>query len=161
MAWTALTLAAGWAILTAVIGAWLTVIGDWYYALSKPGWKPPDWAFGPVWTTIFILASVAFYQAWVRSETGHTLLLAAYIVNGALNIFWNVLFFTWRRPDWALIETGFLWLSIIAMMAALAAMLPWTAALLVPYLVWVSIAWLLNLRIVQLNNFGATAEEDG
>jgi tryptophan-rich sensory protein len=157
MNWLGLALAVGWGLMTAIVGMVLTVIGDWYHALRKPGWKPPDWAFGPVWTTIFILSGIAFYQVWVHVPEYRFWLVVVYVINGGFNVFWNVLFFTWRRPDWALIETGFLWASIAAMMVVTGLAVPWTALLVLPYLVWVSIAWALNWKIVQLNDFGSAA----
>ena len=157
MDWVAITLAVGWGLIIAFVGMALTVIGDWYFALNKPSWKPPDWAFGPVWTTIFILSGIAFYQVWVHAPEYRFWLVVAFAINGGLNILWNVLFFTWRRPDWALIETGFLWASIAAMMVVAGLAVPWTTLLLLPYIVWVSIAWALNWKIVQLNEFGPAA----
>jgi tryptophan-rich sensory protein len=66
------------------------------------------------------------------------------------------LFFRWRRPDWALVETGFLWLSVAAIVAFLWPVSPAASLLMVPYLVWVSIAAVLNFDIVRLNApFGA------
>ncbi len=153
-----IALAAGWALLVAVIGARLTDIGPWYHGLRKPAWQPPNWLFGPAWTVIFALAATAFVLAWRAAPGGGArgALIAVYLANGALNILWNPLFFTLRRPDWALFEVPLLWLSIAAAIVFVAPLSPAAAWLLLPYLVWVSFASVLNLAIVRRNRpFGA------
>jgi tryptophan-rich sensory protein len=78
-------------------------------------------------------------------------MVALFAVNAALNVLWSVLFFRLQRPDWALVEVGFLWLSIVAMMWALQRDSRLAAALLLPYLLWVSFASVLNYAIVVRN----------
>ena len=81
---------------------------------------------------------------------------ALFLANGLLNIAWSPLFFTLKRPDWALIEVPFLWLSILAPIVLLAPLSGTASLLLAPYLLWVSFAAFLNLTIVRLNGpFGA------
>ena len=146
------------AIVTAVAGGLSTEIGPWYHALKKPGWKPPDWAFGPVWTTIFILAVCSWVLVWRDAPTSgmHTVAAVLFIVNAVLNIVWSVLFFKPRRPDWAMAEVALLWLSIVALMVTFLPFSPTASLLLAPYLVWVSTASFLNYRIIQMNGpFGA------
>lgn len=146
--------AAGWTIALGLIGALVTTLGPWYYALRKPSWQPPDWAFGPAWTTIFLCAAVAFVLAWRSPESttaDRTRLLQVYALNAVLNVLWSALFFRWRRPDWALLEILPLWLSIIAVAAAVASRRPTAAWLLAPYVLWVSFAAVLNAAIVRLN----------
>ena len=148
-----IVLAVAWALLVAVIGARLTDIGPWYHRLRKPTWQPPDWLFGPAWTAIFALAATAFVLAWHAAPTGEARagVIAVYAANGALNILWNPLFFTLRRPDWALYEVPLLWLSIVVAILRVAPLLQTAAWLLLPYLVWVSFASVLNLAIVRRN----------
>lgn len=145
--------AALWACAVAVAGGLLTDIGPWYYALRKPSWQPPDWLFGPAWTLIFSLTAIAGLLAWERSGAGaaRARLLVAFAVNSALNVLWSLLFFRWRRPDWALVEVVLLWLSILLLIAVVFRRSRWGAALLVPYLAWVAFAAWLNLAIVRLN----------
>ena len=78
-------------------------------------------------------------------------MVALFLVNGALNIVWSLLFFKWRRPDWALIEVAPLWLSILVLMLFLGGVTGKGALLLLPYLCWVSFAAYLNRTIVRLN----------
>jgi translocator protein len=141
------------AVVVAVAGGVLTEIGPWYRGLKKPSWQPPDWAFGPVWTVILVLAAISAAIAWEAAETtgGRPAVLAVLVVNSILNIAWSGIFFKMKRPDWALIEVALLWLSIVALIVVLGAQSTTAGLLMVPYLVWVSIASFLNYRIVQMN----------
>lgn len=152
--------AAGAAFLTALAGGLLTSTGPWYHALRRPAWKPPDWAFGPVWATIFTLAAVSAVMAWNADASGpaRRALLVAYAVNIVLNIAWSGIFFRLRRPDWAYLEVIALWLSIVVLVVVTARVSGQAALLLAPYLAWVSVATLLNRAIVRLNGpFGPGA----
>lgn len=150
--------AAGAALAAAGLGALMTDLSPWYYALEQPAWKPPDWSFGPAWTLIFALCAVAGYRSWVgmTSRSHREWMLAAFACNAFLNLFWSLLFFRLQRPDWALYEVGFLWLSIVVLIAILGRHSRSNAALLLPYLAWVSFAAALDLAVVRLNGpFGA------
>lgn len=151
--WAPPLIAALAAVLVAIVGGVATVTDDWYRALRKPSWKPPDWAFGPVWTVIFALTATAGVLAWNAdpSPAARGALIAAYGVNGVLNMAWSVIFFRMRRPDLALAEVVLLWLSILALVFVGGRASPAAAFLNLPYLAWVSVATFLNLRIVQLN----------
>ena len=135
------------------LGGALTRIGPWYEQLRKPSWQPPGWLFGPAWTGIGILTACSGVSAWrgARHSGSEASVIALFAANGALNILWSALFFTCERPDWALAEVAPLWLSIAALMAAVAPHSPRAALLLAPYLAWVSFAAVLNLTIVRLN----------
>ncbi|TNC13665.1 tryptophan-rich sensory protein [Methylobacterium terricola] len=151
--WGPILVAAASAIVVAGAGAWLTALGPWYRSLQVPSWKPPDWAFGPVWTTIFTLAAIAGVLSWNAAPEGppRTWLIAAFALNGALNIAWSGVFFRLERPDWALIEVVALWLSVVLLIVVVGRLSGLGAVLLVPYLVWVGIAACLNWSIVRLN----------
>lgn len=141
------------AVLVAVAGAFATTTDAWYKRLRVPAWKPPDWAFGPVWTVIFALTATSGVLAWNgdAEPRARAVLIAAFALNGVLNVAWSVLFFKLRRPDWALIEVAGLWLSI-AVLVLVTGRVSMTAGLMnMPYLAWVSVAACLNLRIVRLN----------
>lgn len=141
------------ATFVAVLGALMTDLGPWYAALRQPAWKPPDWAFGPVWTTIFALAAAAGVKAWraARTQSQRETMLALFAVNGFLNVFWSLLYFRLHRPDWALLEVPLLWLSVLVLIVVLARYARAAAWLLAPYLVWVAIAAALNWQTVRLN----------
>jgi tryptophan-rich sensory protein len=102
---------------------------------------------------ILALASFAFYLAWRDAPDPATrwIVVAAFIVNGILNLLWSPLFFKLRRPDWSLREVPFLWLSIVAMLIAAWQCTRYAPCLLIPYLLWVSFAAFLNFTVVRLN----------
>jgi translocator protein len=140
------------AVVVGIAGGLLTDTGPWYRALKVPAWKPPDWAFGPVWTTIFTLCVVAASLAWRDGDAGQRkMLVTLFAINIVLNILWSALFFWGRRPDLALYEVVLLWLSILALIIALWSVNRLAGLMLLPYLAWVSVASLLNLSIVRLN----------
>ena len=157
--WQPIAIAAGSAIFVAVLGGLMTDLGPWYANLKQPPWKPPDWAFGPVWTTIFALAAAAGVIGWRRAPTQaqREQLLMLFAANGFLNVFWSLLYFRLHRPDWSLFEVPLLWLSVLVLIVVLARFAKSAAWLLAPYLVWVAIAALLNWQTVKLNGpFGPT-----
>lgn len=146
-------LAAVAAVSVAVLGGLMTDVGTWYASLQKPSWQPPDWAFAPAWTLIFALTAAAGLRAWLGSDTriGRQNLLLVLSANAALNVLWSLMFFRLRRPDWALFEVVFFWLSIVALIVVCSRRDSVAAWLVVPYLVWVSFAALINYSVVQLN----------
>lgn len=146
------------ALAVAVLGGLMTELGDWYYGLRQPSWKPPDMLFGPAWTLIFALAAMAGVTAWhaIESRAQREWLLVLFAVNGFLNVLWSLLFFRLQRPDWAQFEVAFLWLSIVVLVVFVGRHSRRAAWLLLPYLAWVSFAALLNGAVVRLNAaFGA------
>jgi translocator protein len=151
----ALTAATG-TLAVAGLGMAATDLGPWYAALKQPPWKPPDAWFGPAWTLIYTLAATAAVKAWLaadRARDGATKgrLIAAFVLNGVLNVLWSWLFFRERRPDWALAEVVLLWLSIVLLIVLCARHSTPAAWLLAPYLAWVSFAATLNFAVVRLN----------
>ena len=151
--WKPVLVAALAAIAVGALGGSLTDIGPWYQALKKPSWQPPDWAFGPAWTTIFALAVVSAVSAWraTRDSAQRTWIIGLFALNGFLNVLWSTLFFALRRPDWALAEVGFLWLAIALPMVVFWRLSKTASLCLLPYLLWVSFAAFLNFTIVRLN----------
>ena len=141
------------AVLVAVLGGLATDTGTWYEALRKPSWQPPAWAFGPAWTLIFALIAAAGTIAWRSAPdvpTRHWL-ISLFAINGVLNVAWSVIFFSLKRPDWALVEVALLWLSILILIVFIVRFSPRAALLLVPYLAWVTFAGVLNFAVTQLN----------
>jgi tryptophan-rich sensory protein len=145
--------AAAAAIAVAGVGGTLTDLGPWYRSLVTPSWQPPDPAFGVIWTVVFACAAASGVTAWrrLRSSGDREAMIGLFAVNGFLNVLWSLLFFRLHRPDWALIEVAAFWLSIAILIIFQARVSRVAAALLAPYLIWVSIASVLNYEIVQLN----------
>jgi len=144
---------------TAGLGSALTDLGPWYAALVHPPWKPPDAAFGAIWTLIFTLCAISAALAWQAARTARLRrrVWVLFGLNAVLNVAWSGLYFGCHRPDWALAEVAFLWLSIAALVLGLRRISPGASALLLPYLLWVSVAAALNLATVQLNGPFPTA----
>jgi benzodiazapine receptor len=151
--WTLIIVATVIVALVAVLGGLATEIGAWYEGLRFPPWRPPNWIFGPAWTVIFLLTATSGVLAWEQApDDGVRLnLLVLFLVNAVLNVVWSPLFFKLRRPDWALVELVFLWLSILSLIVAIGAISSFAAALLAPYLAWVTFAGILNRKMVELN----------
>jgi tryptophan-rich sensory protein len=156
--WKPIAAAAGGALGVAILGGLSTDIGPWYRSLIEPPWKPPDVLFGPAWTTIYALAAASGLIAWRRAATRsrRDWILVLFAANAFFNVLWSLLFFRLRRPDWALMEVGLLWLSVLVLMLFLGRFSRPSAWLLAPYLAWVAFAAALNLAVVRLNGpFGA------
>ncbi len=150
-----------WAVILGGAGGILTEIGPWYRNLKKPSWQPPDWLFGPAWTVILGLAAWAAVLSWdaAADEAGRMTVIALFASNFVCHFLWSPLFFTRKRPDWALVEVVPLWLSVLALCAMLREFSVLASWLIVPYLAWVSFAACLNLAIVRLNRpFGDVRE---
>ncbi len=150
---TELWLAGIWAIILLGGGGLLTTIGPWYRNLHKPRLQPPDWLFGPAWTVILGAAAWAGVLAWrgAPDDDARTDIVILFAVNGVCHFLWSPIFFTWKRPDLALIEVVFLWTSVAALVYGLASYSTTASLLCVPYLLWVSFAAWLNWAIVRLN----------
>nr|WP_298927775.1 TspO/MBR family protein [uncultured Erythrobacter sp.] len=160
MDWTLAIIAALWAIILGGVGGLLTEIGEWYRNLNKPSWQPPDWLFGPAWTLILGLSGWSLYLGVTSAPTlGDKWFIGGlFAANFAAHLAWSPLFFKFKRPDLALFENVFLWLSVLALCWFLHDYSTFAAWLNAPYLAWVTFAMFLNWKIVQLNGpFGKNA----
>ena len=131
--------------------ATVPALGDWYAGLVKPAWNPPNWIFGPVWTTLYAMMAVAAWLVWKRGGPGRLPALILFGVQLALNVSWSWLFFGLRQPGAALAEILFLWLAIGATAWAFGRLSRPAALLFIPYLLWVSFAAVLNWALWRLN----------
>lgn len=148
-----IAVAAGAAIVVALLGGLVTDTGAWYQALKKPSWQPPGWAFGPAWTLIFTLIAASGVLAWQRAPDTRTRawLVSFFAINGVLNVAWSAIFFGLRRPDIAVVEVALLWASIVLLVAFIWRFSRAASLLLLPYLAWVSFAGVLNFTVARLN----------
>jgi benzodiazapine receptor len=147
---------AGFAVVCLAIGAvggllTSSSVNTWYPTLAKPAFNPPNWVFGPVWTTLYLLMAIAAWRVWRSGAAGTRLALGAWLLQLALNLCWSALFFGLRAIGAALAE-------ILVLLAAIAltAVLFWridraAGALFVPYLAWVGFATMLNAALWRLN----------
>lgn len=142
------------AVLIAAIGGTLTDLGPWYRSLQQPSWAPSDLVFPIAWTVVLALWALSAVETWrwLGTRREAETLIGLFALNGFLNITWSLLFFQLQRPDWALVGLALLWVSVLVMMLWCGRRSRLAAVLLLPYLLWVSIAGVLNLAVVQLNS---------
>ncbi len=132
----------------AASGAFFTP-GDWYAALAKPSWNPPNWLFGPVWTVLYAMIAVSGWLVWQQEH--NRLALSLYAVQLVLNAAWSWLFFGRHAIGLALADIVLLLLAIVATIVLFWPLSRLAAGLLVPYALWVAFATALNAAIWRLN----------
>jgi len=164
--------------MAGVIGSVFTIpaIGSWYKTLNKPSFNPPNWIFGPVWTLLFLLMGISFYLVWdkkwvVKNKTKEIKnlkinpwfeklwtgdwqkinILSIFFVQLLLNVGWSVAFFGMQSPGTALSILLMLWVSILFTIINFYRVSKLSAYLLIPYILWVSFAGILNYALLILN----------
>ena len=149
----AIGIAAGAALLVAILGGAATDLGPWYQALTLPAWQPPGPVFPIVWTLIYALTATSAVLAWrsAADEKTRLAIIGMFCLNGALNVTWSILFFDLKRPDWALVEVIPFFASILVLIVFLWPRHRLASFLLLPYVAWVSVAAALNWEVVRLN----------
>ena len=141
-------------IAVAAIGGHFSVMNrEWYEALRKPVWQPPNWLFGPVWTLIFILTAISLILIWnTEPRSGLTcVIMAAAVLNGVLNIAWSALFFGNKLIFPAIYDALLLCLTVIFIMVAAWPVSRLASLLLIPYALWTAFATYLTSTIYRLN----------
>jgi translocator protein len=137
----------------ATLGGLLTnlSVATWYPTLNKPPWTPSGATIGTVWTILYTFMGIAAWMVWRGRAGGRQRLLTIYAVQLLLNAGWSALFFGLRSPGLALVEIGILWLAILATATTFWRVSKLAAALMVPYLIWVGFAGVLNALIWKMN----------
>lgn len=140
-------------LLAGFIGSFYTApaISTWYATLQKPSFTPPDRVFFPVWTSLFIMMGISLFLVWKKEEKKVT---ALYIFTAQLilNVLWSVAFFGLRSPLLGLIEIIILWIAILTTILSFMKISRTAGYLLIPYILWVSFAAILNFSIWRLNS---------
>ena len=134
------------------VGSMFTIsaIPIWYAALQKPWFTPPNWLFAPVWLTLYFLMGVTLYLLWEkRPQSGSA--LAAFGVQLVLNIAWSAVFFGAHELFYGFVVIAMLWVAILVTMLLSFRLSKSAATLLVPYILWVTIASALNYYVWVLN----------
>ncbi len=125
---------------------------SFYGQLVQPAWAPPAGVFGPVWTTLYVLMAIAAWLVWRSGGfRAHRRALTLFLLQLALNALWSWLFFAWHRGALAFADVMVLWFFIAATLFYFWRVRPLAGALLIPYLLWVSFASVLNYSVWQLN----------
>jgi len=138
-----------------VLGGIITInsVRTWYPGIQKPSFNPPNWLFGPVWSTLFIIISISAYLVWIRRDSivHFPRTVAVYFIQLILNLAWSFLFFYNHLIGAALIEIIAL-LVVIAINGIMFYKINRIAGLLfIPYFLWVSFATFLTYNIFILN----------
>lgn len=141
--------------MVGLVAGWVTVsaIPDWYVQLNKPFFNPPGWLFGPVWTVLYTLMGISAAAIWEVGFEQEKIKYALSIfgIQLLLNGIWSFLFFGFKSPLLAFIEIIALLIGILLTIKVFKKIKPWTAWLLLPYLLWVVFASVLNFAIYILN----------
>ncbi len=131
----------------------ISAIPTWYANLNKPFFAPPNWIFGPVWTILYFLMGVSLYliwkQGWQKKKVKTALVF--FILQLVFNFAWSPIFFGLRAPVLGLIVIAMMWICIVLTMIKFYPLSRLAFYILIPYLLWVSFASLLNAGIVFLN----------
>jgi benzodiazapine receptor len=128
-------------------------IPTWYPGLKKPRYTPPNQVFGPVWTTLYILMGVSAFFIWQKGLTVEGVILAFILfwVQIVLNVLWSIVFFGMKSKGGGVIVIVVLWFLILATIITSFNVSIWAGMLLIPYILWVSVATYLNVGIWWLN----------
>lgn len=128
-------------------------ISTWYALLTKPAFSPPNWLFGPAWTLLYTLMGISVYLIWQKGNTKPKVreALGFFAVQLILNSTWSIILFGLHSPLLALFEILMLWTAILATIYKFYPLSKPAAYLMLPYLLWVSFAAVLNAAIVILN----------
>lgn len=140
-------------IIGAIAGIYTSKnIATWYVFLNKPTFNPPNYLFGPVWTTLYILMGVSFFIVLNKAdEIDKKKLISIFAFQLLLNFMWSFIFFEFHLLGWALVEIIIMWLSILTMILIFYKTNKLAAIINIPYLLWVSFATFLNYNIYVLN----------
>jgi benzodiazapine receptor len=142
-------------LLAGFIGSVFTSpsIPAWYATLTKPSFNPPDWVFAPVWTILFVLMGISAYLVWNKGLQNKDVKISLFIfgIQLVLNALWSFLFFGLHSPFYAFVEIILLWAAIALTILNFFKISRRAGLLLLPYILWVSFAALLNFTIWRLN----------
>ena len=145
----------GMCLLIGLIGSLFTApnISPWYESLAKPSFAPPNWVFGPVWTALYILMGISFAVIWRRYKIlrGAGLAMVIFVIHLFFNTLWSAAFFGLHSPLLGLVDIIILLILIIITIIFFARISYFAAFLLIPYVLWVSFATILNISIYVLN----------
>jgi len=138
--------------LAGFVGSFYTApaIATWYATLNKPFFTPPSWVFAPAWITLYTMMGLSLFLVWSKSR-GKLNVFTPFAVQLALNAIWSAVFFGLKSPAAAFMVIMLLWLAIAWTIKSFRMVSRTAALLLVPYLLWVTFAALLNWSITLVN----------
>ena len=121
----------------------------WYSQIILPSFNPPSWVFGPVWTTLYILMSIAIWRIWIKYNDNKILNL--YFFHLFFNMIWSIIFFGFHQIGLALLDLFIILIFIALLMKIYYSKDKISFSLMVPYFLWSSYALVLNFSIFILN----------
>lgn len=144
--------------LAGLIGSLATAqaLSTWYVSLNRPNFAPPNWLFAPVWILLFILMGIAFYLIWAKTVKKEEKKLQdrairLFLIQLVFNTLWSIIFFGQQLLFLAFLEIIMLWILILLTILQFKKLNQLSAYLMIPYLLWVSFAGILNLAFALLN----------
>jgi translocator protein len=126
-------------------------VSSWYLTLEKPSFNPPSWVFGPVWITLYVLIGLAAFMVWKANDKDTRGPMRWYWAQLALNALWSPAFFGMQSPLLGLVVIVPLWVFILITLQKFYRINSVSAYLMMPYLLWVSFATVLNASLFWLN----------
>lgn len=128
-----------------------SAIPTWYATLAKPSFNPPNWLFGPAWTIFYLLMGISVYLVWTSAVQNKKIAYLAFFIQLILNALWSAIFFGFHALGLALGEIIILWLAIGWTIIAFNKISKTASCLLIPYILWVTFAAILNFAVYRLN----------
>jgi len=141
--------------LAGFVGSLFTspAIPGWYQTLEKPFFTPPSWLFAPAWITLYLLMGIALFLVLRKGlkKKGIKIALIFFFIQLFLNSLWSIIFFGLKSPFWAFMEIIILWLFILLTIIKFFKISKASGWLMIPYILWVTFASILNFSIFYLN----------
>ncbi len=138
-----------------IIGSFFTrrSIHEWYALIDKPFFNPPNWVFAPVWIILYTMMGISLFLIWRKGyyKSGVRAALGIFLIQLGLNSLWSIVFFGGRSIIGGMVVIVLLWLAILRTMYAFFAVSKPACYILIPYILWVSFALVLNLALLKLN----------
>ena len=134
-----------------VIGSYVTSVfkEPWYSEIIQPSFNPPSWVFPPVWSTLYVMMSLAIWRVWIAFFNSRILKL--YFIHLFFNCIWSIIFFGFHQIGLALINIIVILFFIIILMKEYLKIDKLSFYLMIPYFLWSSFALVLNASILFLN----------
>jgi len=131
----------------------MNAIPTWYATLQKPAFTPPNWLFAPAWGTLYLLMGISAFLIWKRGLDNPQVkrALIVFLIQLALNALWSVVFFGLESPLYGVIVIAALWIAILLTILNFFKISTTAGLLLLPYILWVSFAAVLNISVWLLN----------
>lgn len=140
--------------LAGLIGSLFTrpAIPTWYQSLNKPSFAPPNWLFGPVWISLYLLMGISLFLVWRKAREARVkTALFIFSLQLLFNALWSIAFFGLRSPAFGLIIILLLWITLLLTIILFARLSLMASILLWPYFLWLSFASWINFSLWWLN----------